>query len=60
MRAPRVWEYRHITSVINEVGGDKKAAAKMLGISLPSLYRKLEQYNKSQDGSESPEYANNK
>jgi two-component system response regulator AtoC len=34
---------RHIARVLGETGGDKKAAAKLLEISVPSLYRKLDE-----------------
>jgi DNA-binding NtrC family response regulator len=34
---------RHIARVLGETGGDKKAAAKLLEISIPSLYRKLDE-----------------
>ena len=40
-------EYRHIIGILEDVNGDKKAAAKMLGISLPSLYRKLDYFKKA-------------
>ena len=43
-------EYRHIMGILEDVNGDKKAAAKMLGISLPSLYRKLEHFRKVESG----------
>ena len=46
-------EYRHITSVLEDMDGNKKAAAKVLGISLPSLYRKLEHFRKAESGSSS-------
>ncbi len=42
-------EYRHITAILDDVEGDKKAAATILGISLPSLYRKLEHFKKIRD-----------
>jgi DNA-binding NtrC family response regulator len=47
-------EYRHITGILEDVGGDKKTAAQVLGISLPSLYRKLEQFKKAAGESSSP------
>ncbi|MBN1918643.1 MAG: sigma 54-interacting transcriptional regulator, partial [Verrucomicrobia bacterium] len=34
---------RHIARVLRETGGDKRAAAKVLEISVPSLYRKLDE-----------------
>ena len=40
-------EYRHIMSILEDVDGDKKIAAKILDISLPSLYRKLESFKKA-------------
>ncbi len=43
-------EYRHIMGILEDVNGDKKAAAKTLGISLPSLYRKLEYFRKVESG----------
>ncbi len=36
-------ERAHITSVMRRMDGDKKRAAEALGISIPSLYRKLDQ-----------------
>jgi DNA-binding NtrC family response regulator len=36
-------ERRHIRNVLGQTQGDKKKAAEILGISIPSLYRKLEQ-----------------
>jgi DNA-binding NtrC family response regulator len=44
-------EYRHIMGILEDVNGDKKAAAKMLGISLPSLYRKLDYFKKVENTS---------
>jgi DNA-binding NtrC family response regulator len=35
----------HITAVLQNVSGDKKLAAKLLGISLKTLYTKISQYN---------------
>ena len=42
-------EYRHIMSILEDAEGDKKRAAKILDISLPSLYRKLENFKKAQE-----------
>jgi two-component system response regulator FlrC len=39
--AVRLFERRHIQEVLVQVGFDKRKAARMLGISLASLYRKL-------------------
>jgi len=36
-------ERNHIRSILSQTNGDKKKAAEILGISIPSLYRKLEQ-----------------
>jgi DNA-binding NtrC family response regulator len=41
--ATRQLESAHITRVIQKYAGDKRAAAEALGISLSSLYRKLEE-----------------
>jgi transcriptional regulator with PAS, ATPase and Fis domain len=41
--ALRVHEKMHIQNVLNRVDQDKRAAADLLGISLSSLYRKLEE-----------------
>jgi DNA-binding NtrC family response regulator len=40
--AQRRFEREHLLSVIAETGSDKRAAARLLGISLASLYRKLQ------------------
>jgi DNA-binding NtrC family response regulator len=42
--AVRFYERSHIQSVLEQTGGDKKKGAKLLGISLSSLYRKLEEH----------------
>ncbi len=41
--AMRFYERNHIKNVLSRAEGDKKAAAETLGISLSSLYRKLEE-----------------
>ncbi len=38
-------EMTHIKSIMEQCGGDTTAAAKVLGISRPTLYRKLKKYN---------------
>jgi two-component system response regulator AtoC len=40
----RRYEYGLITGAIEEAGGDRRAAARALGIGLSSLYRKLEEF----------------
>lgn len=40
------YEYRHIKRVLADVNGDKKEAARILGISVPSIYRKLKDFEK--------------
>jgi len=35
-------ERTHIRRVLEETGGDKKAAAKLMGIDLATLYRKID------------------
>lgn len=42
--ALRAYEKAHIQAVLAKVEQDKKAAAKRLGVSLSSLYRKLEEF----------------
>ena len=39
----RFYEKAHIESILLSLSNDKKAAAKRLGISLSSLYRKLDE-----------------
>jgi len=39
--AARWFERQHLTEILAETGGDKREAARVLGISLASLYRKL-------------------
>ncbi|MFC1713266.1 sigma-54-dependent transcriptional regulator [Candidatus Poribacteria bacterium] len=41
--AMRVYERQHIVGTLEEASNDKKQAAKMLGIGLSSLYRKMEE-----------------
>ena len=40
--AVRAYERRHIEKVLSKMGGDKRGAAELLGVSLSSLYRKLD------------------
>jgi transcriptional regulator of acetoin/glycerol metabolism len=40
-----VAEMLHIKGVMDQCGGDTSAAAKVLGISRPTLYRKVKRYN---------------
>ncbi|MEJ2636670.1 MAG: helix-turn-helix domain-containing protein, partial [Calditrichia bacterium] len=41
--AVAVFEKEHITRILRNMQGDKEEAAKMLGISLSSLYRKIDE-----------------
>ena len=41
--AVRTYERRHIQQVLEQCGGDKRAAARRLGLGLSSLYRKMEE-----------------
>lgn len=41
--AMRVYERHHITNALERLEGDKRRAAELLGISLSSLYRKIEE-----------------
>jgi len=41
--AMRVYERHHITNALERLEGDKRKAAELLGISLSSLYRKIEE-----------------
>ncbi|MFT4570026.1 MAG: DNA-binding NtrC family response regulator [Hyphomicrobiaceae bacterium] len=41
--AVRFYERSHIDGVLERTNGDKRAAARLLGVSLSSLYRKLEE-----------------
>lgn len=38
-------EMTHITSIMEQCGGDTSAAARVLGISRPTLYRKIKKYH---------------
>ena len=42
--AMRVYERNHIANALERAAGDKRAAADALGISLSSLYRKIEEF----------------
>jgi DNA-binding NtrC family response regulator len=46
-------EGRHICRVLARTGGNKQAAARVLGIDRTTLQRKIERYNLDQDGIES-------
>jgi transcriptional regulator with PAS, ATPase and Fis domain len=50
--AARWFERQHLMDVLAATGADKRAAARVLGISLASLYRKL---NISADGDQASE-----
>lgn len=39
-------EKAHILTALKHTGGDKREAAKLLGVSLKTLYNKLNEYNK--------------
>jgi transcriptional regulator with PAS, ATPase and Fis domain len=41
--ALRAYEKAHILAVLSRAGNDKKTAAEQLGVSLSSLYRKIEE-----------------
>jgi len=43
-------ERRHILAVLDSVGGHRRQAARLLGISPSTLWRKLKQYARQQDG----------
>ncbi len=43
--AVRAYERSHIENVLRKMDGDKRVAAELLGLSLSSLYRKLEELN---------------
>ena len=40
-------EMTHIKDVLEKCGGDTSAAAKVLGVSRPTLYRKIKRYKKT-------------
>jgi Nif-specific regulatory protein len=46
-------EGRHIFRVLARTGGNKQAAARVLGIDRTTLQRKIDRYNLDQDGTES-------
>jgi two-component system response regulator HydG len=46
----RELERRHVTSVLDRVGGNRARAAELLGISERNLYRLLHKYNEVDDG----------
>ena len=48
-RAMRVYERSHISNVLERLEGDKRAAAELLGISLSSLYRKIDELGLGSD-----------
>ncbi|MEE8312153.1 MAG: sigma-54 dependent transcriptional regulator [Candidatus Binatia bacterium] len=47
--AMRVYERSHISNVLERLEGDKRAAAEQLGISLSSLYRKIDELGLGSD-----------
>jgi transcriptional regulator with PAS, ATPase and Fis domain len=48
--AMRVYERSHISNVLDRLEGDKRAAAEQLGISLSSLYRKIDELGLATNG----------
>jgi len=52
-------EKRLILATLNELGGDKKKAAEMLGVSLKTLYNRLHQYEDERNAGASPEPQSN-
>ncbi len=44
----RTFEYNLITRTIDDMGGDRRVAARRLGIGLSTLYRKIEEFEQSQ------------
>ncbi len=44
----RTFEYNLITKTIDDMGGDRRVAARRLGIGLSTLYRKIEEFEQSQ------------
>ncbi len=47
-------EKRHILKVMDQMGGNKSEAARILGINLATLYRKLDRYKETLPGSDRP------
>ncbi len=47
--ATQAYEKSHIETVLKKTAGDKKSAAELLGLSLSSLYRKLDELNIQRD-----------
>jgi transcriptional regulator with PAS, ATPase and Fis domain len=41
-RAIELYEKTHIERILNKAGGDKARAAELMGLSLSTLYRKIE------------------
>jgi len=48
--ALRTYERAHIQSVLASSEGDKRVAAERLGVSLSSLYRKIDELGINEDG----------
>ena len=44
MKTLKEVEREHVTNMVEELGGDKKAIAQALGISLKTLYNKLDKF----------------
>jgi DNA-binding NtrC family response regulator len=47
--AVQAYEKSHIETVLKKTDGDKKSAAELLGLSLSSLYRKLDELGIQRD-----------
>ena len=47
--AVQAYEKSHIETVLKKTNGDKKSAAELLGLSLSSLYRKLDEFGIQRD-----------
>jgi DNA-binding NtrC family response regulator len=47
--AVQAYEKSHIETVLKKTNGDKKSAAELLGLSLSSLYRKLDELDIQRD-----------
>ena len=47
--AVQAYEKSHIETVLKKTNGDKKSAAELLGLSLSSLYRKLDELTIQRD-----------